>query len=284
MTPTLLQIDTRTPATGLEMEASFDCKQTSESDLPNLWKRYARAGQGSAAEDTLVQYFLPLVRAVVGRIASTLPPHVSSEDLHSAGLVGLLDAVRRYDSKCGTAFPTYARVRIRGAAFDELRRLDWVPRSVHEKSRKVEKAMRDFEQRNGKAPNEVEMAKALSMKLDDYQDLLEEIKPATFVCLDSLRNAEAEDGSSQYETIADESQADPSEGVMANEMSHMIADRLDQLPEMQRRVLALYYFEDLRLREIAEIFGVTESRICQIHSQAIQNLKSFLRQDDLMAA
>lgn len=246
----------------------------------DVWKCYAKQGAGGTIESEITERYLPLVRTVVGRIAMTLPAHVDAEDLYSSGLVGLLNAIRRYDPTSGTSFETYARVRIRGAVLDELRRLDWVPRSVHDKARKVEVVMRDLEQQKGRVPNENEMAKALNMSLDDYTDLIEQIRPATFICLDSARDAENEDGSSQYESIPDASQVDPGDCSARRELSRIVAERIESLPEMQRKVLALYYFEDLRLREIAAVFGVTESRICQIHSRAILTIKSFLAKHD----
>ena len=251
---------------------------------PDVWKHYAKQGAGGAIESEITERYLPLVRTVVGRIAMTLPSHVDAEDLYSSGLVGLLNAIRRFDTSSGTSFETYARVRIRGAVLDELRRLDWVPRSVHDKARKVEVVMRELEQKKGKAPSDVEMAKALNLSLDDYEDLLETIRPATFICLDSARDAENEDGSSQYESIPDASQVDPGDSSSRRELSRIVAERIESLPEMQRKVLALYYFEDLRLREIAEVFGVTESRICQIHSKAIITIKAFLQKHDPFAA
>ncbi len=255
-----------------------------DPDMSGKWKQYFRRGKGSKVETELVEFYLPLVKAVVCRLAMTLPSHVHSEDLYSAGLVGLLNAVRRYDPSCGTSFETYSRVRIRGAVFDELRRLDWVPRSVHDKARKVETVMRDLEQKKGKAPSDLEMAKAMNLSLNDYQELSEQIKPATFVCLDSSRNGETEEGASQYESVADERQTDPGEDAIKHELAELVVGRLDHLPEPQRKVLSLYYFQDLRLREIAEKFGVTESRICQIHSQAILSLRSFVRRQEALAA
>ena len=245
-----------------------------------LWKGYAKDGPGSPIENNLVEQYLPLVKTVVGRLAMSLPAHVDIEDLYSAGLVGLLNAVRRFDARTGASFETYARVRIRGSVFDELRRLDWVPRSVHEKSRKVQQVMQRLEQQKGEAPTDIEMAREMKLSLDEYLELLDAIKPATFVCLDSVRGTESDDGASQYESVADERQQDPGEGTARRELARMIATRLEALPEMQRKVLALYYFEDMRLRENAEVFGVTESRICQIHAQAILAIKTFLRKQD----
>lgn len=246
----------------------------------DLEKRYLNVQPGSAAESRMVEEYLPLVKTVVGRIAMTLPAHVDSEDLHSAGLVGLLNAVRRFDPQGGSTFESYARVRIRGAIFDELRRLDWVPRSVHDKARKVQIVMQRLEQLKGKLPTDAEMAKELNLTPEEYETLVEEIRPATFVCLDAAPSSDDESDSSRYDSIPDESQEDPVDLASRRELARIIADRLEHLPEMQRKVIALYYFEDLRLREIAEVFGVTESRICQIHSQAILAIRSYLKRQE----
>jgi RNA polymerase sigma factor for flagellar operon FliA len=217
---------------------------------------------------------------VVARLAASLPAHVDLEDLYSAGTVGLLDALRRFNPNRRASFETYARVRIRGAVLDELRRLDWVPRSVHEKARKVQSVMQQLEQESGAVPTEAEMARGMGMGLEEYRQLLEEVRPATFVCLDSARSPESEGGTSHYEKVPDERQVNPGDKAARQELARVIMERLESLPEIQRKVLALYYFEDLRLREIAEAFGLTESRICQIHGQAILAIKSALQQRD----
>lgn len=249
-------------------------------DMAQLWRLYARSGSGSPEEGLLVERHLSLVKTVAGRLAMSLPPHVDMEDLHSAGLVGLLNAIRRFDPRSGASFETYARVKIRGSMLDELRRLDWVPRSVHEKARRVQEVMTRLEQEKGGVPTDKEMALAMGVTVSEYTDMLVEIRPATYVCLDAVRSAEGEDGPRNAEMLADEQAPSPTDLAARHELAALIAARVEQLPEVQRKVLAMYYFEDMRLREIAEVFGVTESRICQIHAQAILALKSYLRRHD----
>ncbi len=264
--------------------ATLEFETTTTKEVrPNsqdLWRRYSQSSHGTSLENKLVEQYLPLVKTVVGRLAMTLPAHVNSDDLYSAGLVGLLNAVRRFNPKSGSSFETYARVRIRGAIFDELRRLDWVPRSIHDKAKKVEKVMQELTQRTGSVPTDAQMAKALGITLDEYEELMEAIRPASYVCLDSVQSNDGEISGNTYDVIADDSQINPGNGTSIREMTSLIEDRLQQLPEMQRKVLALYYFEDMRLREIAEAFGVTESRICQVHAQAILAVKALLRRHD----
>lgn len=271
------------PAPTEPTEMAWQPRPTAAVDL---WQRYRSeaAPAGGRPEGQLVEEYLPLVKAVVGRLAMALPSHVDADDLHSAGLVGLLNAVRNYDPNAGTSFETYARIRIRGAVFDELRKLDWVPRSVHSKARKIQFAMREIEQRHGRMPSDLEVARELNLPVAEYHRWLADVRPATFVCLDAAQSAEAEDGATNYESVADLSAESPEDGVNRRELADLIAARIQQLPEMQRKVLALYYFEDMRLREIAEAFGVTESRICQIHSQAILSIKSHLQRKDASPA
>jgi RNA polymerase sigma factor for flagellar operon FliA len=207
----------------------------------------------------------------------TLPDHVDQDDLNSAGLIGLLQALRNYDPSSGNSFETYARLRVRGAMLDELRRMDWVPRTVHEKSRKIQDTIAQVEQRLGRVPSDAEVAKAMNLSLSEYSDLLAEIRPATFICLDAACISEGGDASSLCDVIADPSANGPVEQASCNELKKIILQRLRELPETQRKVLALYYGEDLHLREIAELLGLTESRICQIHSQAILSIRAYVQ-------
>jgi len=242
----------------------------------DLWKRYHRRADAQT-ENALVEQYLPLVRFALGRLAMTLPDHVDHDDLYSAGTVGLLQALRNYDPKCGNSFEAYARLRIRGAMLDELRRMDWVPRTIHEKARKLQDTLGKLEQQLGRTPTEAQMAKALGMTPAEYTELLDEIRPAAFVCLDATCTSDSGDMSNLYEVVAHPDEDNPVEEVSRRELKSVILERLKQLPDIQRKVLALYYVEDLHLREIAEVFHLTESRICQIHSQAILAIRSYLQ-------
>ena len=239
-----------------------------------LWRRYHKRAD-SEAENALIEKYLPLVSSIVARLAMTLPEHVDQDDLYSSGLIGLLQALRNYDSTCGASFETYARTRIRGAMLDELRKMDWVPRTIHEKARKIQAAMAQLEQKLGRVPTEAQMAKALNLSAHDYGKLLNEIRPAVFVCLDTVSSDD--DTGDLYEVVANSADESPLEQISQRELKQVILERLKELPEMQRKVLALYYGEEMHLREIAEVVDLTESRICQIHAQAILSIRAYVQ-------
>jgi len=155
--------------------------------------------------------------------------------------------------------------------------MDWVPRTIHEKARRIKQVLGELEQKLGKTPTEAQMAKAMNLPLKEYQELLDEVRPAAFVCLDAVNTSEDGDSGPLYEVIADQAHDGPLEKVSNNELKRVVFERLKELPEMQRKVLALYYLEDMHLREIAEVFKLTESRICQIHAQAILSIRSYLQ-------
>jgi RNA polymerase sigma factor for flagellar operon FliA len=267
-----------TPTDTLPEEAPNASKRSSSASH-ELWRRYHSNGD-TDTENTLVENYLPLVKTVVGRVAMTLPAHVCAEDLNSAGLVGLLQAIRSFSPDGGASFETFARFRIRGAVLDELRRLDWVPRLIHDKARKIQNAIGALEQRLDGPPSEAQVAATLGISLNEYQEWLQEVRPVAFVCLDAAPRSEGPEGATQHDSVADDTQEDPSDWASRSELKDLIAERIRQLPPMQQKVLALYYFEDLRLREIAEAFGLTESRISQIHSQAIFNIRSHIERQE----
>jgi RNA polymerase sigma factor for flagellar operon FliA len=238
---------------------------------------YVDTVQDANAEGELIQQYLPLVKTVVSRLAMTLPSHVDIEDLYSYGQIGLLNAIRKFDPRAGSSFPTYARIRIRGAVLDELRKLDWVPRSVHKKARRVQEAIQQLMHSKGEPPSNLEVAQALKLSISEYEELLDEIRPAVFVCLDSVGENDWNSEYDPHESIPDESQPDPAEAVAKREWAVIIAGVIAQLPAAQKRVLAFYYFEDMRLREIAEVLGLSEARVCQIHAQGILSIRAHLQ-------
>ncbi len=242
-----------------------------------LWQRYHDASDPQS-EEALVRQYLPLVKTVVGRLAMTLPAHLDIEELRGAGIVGLLQAIRNYNPASGTSFETFARFRIRGEVLDELRRLDPASRTVREKARRIENAIMELEQRTGAMPEEHEIAAHLQLSLSEYQRWLDDVRPATFVCLDSVTNYgnDSEGNHTILDSVSDPTQEGPDELAGRREMAELIAGRIRRLPEMQRKVLSLYYYEDLRLAEIAEVFDITESRVSQIHAQAILTIRSFV--------
>lgn len=240
-----------------------------------LWQCYHAANDVKSENDLVTQY-LPLVKTIVGRLAMTLPSHLEIEEMQSVGVIGLLHAIRNFDPNNGASFETFARFRIRGAVIDELRKTDWASRTVRDKARRIQSAMMDLEQRNSSAPTEVEIAAELQIPLEQYQRWLEEVRPVAFVCLDSAASHTEEDSRMLAEIVSDPCQDSPHDSLARRELIDLIAERIKTLPDMQRKVLALYYMEDLRLREIAEAYGLTESRICQVHAQAILSIRSFI--------
>jgi len=244
-------------------------------ELKDLWRRCKEDGDERARERLVVAYS-PLVKYVAGRMASGLPSHVEEGDLISYGLIGLIGSIERYDLDREIKFETYAVARIRGAIIDELRSLDWVPRSVRAKARDVEKAHSQLENKLGRAPNEEEMADKLGVSVDDFRTTLLEIANSSVLALDDLWTVSDPDGGqvSLLDTIRDPNAIDPEEAIDTVELKDRLADAIESLPDRERLVIALYYYENLTLREIGEVLGVTESRVSQLHTKAVLALRS----------
>ncbi len=221
------------------------------------------------------------MKYVSGRMASGLPAHVEESDLISYGLVGLINAIERFEPEREIKFETYAIPRIKGAIIDELRALDWVPRSVRARAREIEKANVKLEHKLQRAPTDDEMADELEMSVSDFQDALLQISNSTVVALDELWAVSDASGDqvSLLDTLQDPDAPDPAQVMDATDMKDRVADAISRLPEREKLVVALYYYENLTLREIGEVLGVTESRVSQLHTKAVLRLRSRLQSD-----
>ena len=254
-------------------------------ELRDLWRRYKDSGD-PAARERLVLAYSPLVKYVAGRMSSGLPAHVEEADLISYGLLGLISAIERFEPAREIRFETFAITRIKGSIIDELRSLDWVPRSVRAKAREIERANAKLEHRLHRAPTDQEMAAELEVSVDDFQESLVRISNSSVVALDELWTVSDSSGDqvSLLDTIQDESAADPAQEMDLTDMKDRLADSIARLPEREKLVVALYYYENLTLREIGEVLGVTESRVSQLHTKAVLRLKSRLQGDSLTEA
>jgi RNA polymerase sigma factor FliA len=215
-------------------------------------------------------------------MASGLPAHVEEADLISYGLIGLISAIERFDLGREIKFETYAIPRIRGAIIDELRSLDWVPRSVRARAREIERANAKLEHKLQRAPTDEEMANELEMSMEDFQEALVQISHSTIAALDELWTVSDSSGDqiSLLDTLQDPDAPDPEKIVDQSELKDRVADAIARLPEREKLVIALYYYENLTLREIGEVLGVTESRISQLHTKAVLRLRSRLQGED----
>jgi RNA polymerase sigma factor FliA len=246
-------------------------------DMTQLWREYRRSGD-QGIRDRLILTYAPLVKYVAGRLGSGLPAHVDEGDLVSYGLLGLIAAIERYDPDRDVKFETYAIARIKGSILDELRAMDWVPRSVRSRAREIERAIADLESKLGRAPSDEEIATKVGISQEELEDSLTDISRSSIAALDELWTVSGSGGDqiALIDTIEDESVPDPQSAMSATEMKEAIADAIARLPEREKLVVTLYYYEDLTLREIGEVLGVTESRVSQLHTKAILRLKARL--------
>ncbi len=246
-------------------------------ELRDMWRRYKGSGDEQARERLVVAY-APLVKYVAGRMASGLPSHVEEADLISYGLVGLINAIERFELEREIKFETYAITRIKGAIIDELRSQDWVPRSVRARAREIERANTKLENKLQRAPSDEEMAHELEMSVEDFQEAILQISNSTIAALDELWtvNDSSGDQVSLLDTIADDHAPNPSAVMDQTDLRDRVAEAISRLPEREKLVIALYYYENLTLREIGEVLGVTESRVSQLHTKAVLRLRSRL--------
>lgn len=231
----------------------------------------------SATRDEMIIAHMPMVRYLVNRIASQLPPHLDREDLMSAAVIGLITAAERFDPSRGVQFKTFVEQRIRGTIMDELRAQDWLTRSVRDKYKRLEREFSVLEQKLGRNPTSEEVARAMEMEMEEYHRLLEEVHFLSVVSLDD--SWEDEDGSpfGLLDVLEDKGAENPQQQIINREMVSLMATAIEALPEKERIVITLYYFEDMNLKEIGAVLNLTESRICQIHGQAVLRLRSKMK-------
>lgn len=248
-----------------------------DDEATSIWAEY-KENHSSETREKLILHYSPLVKYVAGRVSSGLPPSVEFGDLVSYGVFGLLDAIDKYDPDRGIKFETYAIARIKGAIIDELRADDWVPRSVRFKARQIERAYVALEGELRRIPTDEEVAEKLGISLDEYLNLLGKLSLISLVALDELWTVSGDrpDKICLADTVEDVKVKDPSKTFEIEEMKDMIADAINHLPERERIVVSLYYFEGLTMREIGEVLSVTESRVCQMHTKAILRLRARL--------
>jgi RNA polymerase sigma factor for flagellar operon FliA len=247
-------------------------------ELRELWRR-CKIDEDERARERLVVAYSPLVKYVAARVASGLPSHVEEADLISYGLLGLIGSIERYEPEREIKFETFAVSRIKGAIIDELRSLDWVPRSVRARAREIEDVHAKLEHDLQRTPTEEEMAGKLDMSLDEFRDALLEIANSSVLALDDLWTV-TDPGAGQIsllDTVRDPTAVDPQQEIDANELKDRLAIAIESLPDRERLVIALYHYENLTLREIGEVMGVTESRVSQLHTKAVMGLRANLQ-------
>jgi RNA polymerase sigma factor for flagellar operon FliA len=256
-------------------KAVHERKADFEADA--LWNEYKQTHSNESREK-LILHYAPLVRYVAGRVSSGLPPSVEFAELVSYGVFGLIDAIDKYDHKRGIKFETYAIARIKGAIIDELRADDWVPRSIRAKAREIEQAYLALESEMLRVPSDEEVAERLQLTIEEYGQLLSKMSFMSLVALDELWTVSGDksDKISLADTVEDVKVKDPSQTFELEEMKNMIAESINRLPERERIVVTLYYYEGLTMKEIGEVLSVTESRVCQMHTKAILRLKAHL--------
>lgn len=245
----------------------------------DLWKLY-KDTEDIEARNSLIERYAPLVKYVAGRMAMNMPPQVEFDDLVSYGIFGLIDAIEKYDPQRGFKFKTYATTRIRGGIIDELRGMDWVPRSVRQKSRQLQQVYAELENRLGRAATDAEVASELGITLEEFDQLVNNVSGTAVISLEDVWHVGSDDDEIQVgDTIAGSERDHPNYKIERQEVKNTLIEAIKQLPPREKEVIALYYYEELTLKEIGLVLGVTESRVSQLHSKAIFRLKAKLHKN-----
>lgn len=247
--------------------------------LDHAIERNKAAAMEEQRREALIKEFAPTIKYLASRLATRLPSHLNAEDLISVGLIGLLSAFERYDPNRETKFKTYAEYRIRGAMLDEIRSMDWVPRSVRDRITTLQRTCEDLQKRKGGPPTDVEIAAALGLSTDEYNDFLVRSQGAIVLSLDDV-GGQAMEPKALAQRLADPGATDPLVSLVKADRRRIMGEAIDALPEKERLVVTLYYYEELTMKEIGKVLSVTESRVSQLHSQAVIRLKAALAGTD----
>ncbi|MBX9935686.1 RNA polymerase sigma factor FliA [Giesbergeria anulus] len=233
--------------------------------------------KGQLDRDALIRQHLPLVRRLATHMMAKLPPNVELDDLVQVGMIGLTEALSRYEASQGVQFETFATQRIRGAMLDELRNGDWMSRSSRKGQKDIERAIHRLEQTLGRSPLESEIAQEMGMELQEYQQLLGKVRGTQLLYLEDLGRGSSNDGDDFLDRHLADQQLDPASLLRSQRLRSALVQAITQLPEREQYVMGMYYEQDMNLKEIAAVLGVTESRVCQLHSQAIARLRAKMR-------
>jgi RNA polymerase sigma factor for flagellar operon FliA len=249
------------------------------SSIENLWREYKESGSKLSKDKLLLEY-AHLVKYITNRLAINLPKSVDRNDLVSAGVLGLIKAVETFEPERGFKFETFAGHKIRGAILDELRALDWVPRSVRQKSRDLQRIFAKLENKLGRAPYDDEVCEEMNISIEEYEEMLSEVTPTTIISLEEAMPDRESDSKELriIDTIEDPGNENPLKEMGFAEVKGILKDAIANLPEKEKLVVALYHYEELTLKEIGVVLDITESRVSQIHSKAILKLRSKLLQ------
>ena len=245
-------------------------QEPEQTQVEALWVRFKGSGD-SGIRERLILHYSPLVKYVAGRVGAGLPRSVDQNDLASYGLFGLIDAIDKFEPDRGFKFETYAINRIKGAILDELRALDWVPRSVRSRARRIETGIAELEHKLQRSPSEEELSSFIDMDIDELRDALAEIGRSGMAALDEFVSGDSQ--TSMGEMLADPGGISPEMAFQAEETRRGLVDAINRLPDRERLVVTLYYYEGMTLAEIGDVLGVTESRVCQIHAKTMMSLR-----------
>ncbi len=249
-----------------------------ECNEDDLWRKLVKSkGQDMELRDYFVMKYSPLVKYVAGKVSMGMPQSIEFDDLVSYGTFGLIDAINKYDPDRGIKFKTYAMTRIRGAIFDELRSIDWIPRSIRQQAKKIEQAIAELENKLGRTVEDEEIARELGISSDEFQNVLSKVSGTSMLSLNDIWFlGDDSDELSILETLEAPDNMNPDVLIEKEEIKDFIVDAIKKLPDKERKVIVLYYYEDLTLKEIGQVLDVTESRVSQLHTKAIMRLRGRL--------